>query len=30
MSEEVIKQYVENQGQEKEYVQLHMQQLKLF
>jgi putative transposase len=29
-TEEVIKQYVKNQGQEKEYVQLHVQQLKLF
>lgn len=29
-TEDVIKQYVKNQGQEKEYVQLHVQQLKLF
>ena len=29
-TEEVIKQYVKNQGQEKEYKQLHVQQLKLF
>ena len=29
-TEEVIRQYVKNQGQEKEYVQLHVQQLKLF
>ena len=29
-TEEAIKQYVENQGQEKEYKQLHVQQLKLF
>jgi len=29
-TEEVIKQYVKNQGQEKEYKQLHIQQLKLF
>jgi REP element-mobilizing transposase RayT len=29
-TEEVIKQYVKNQGQEKEYVRLHVQQLKLF
>jgi REP element-mobilizing transposase RayT len=29
-TEGVIKQYVKNQGQEKEYVQLHVQQLKLF
>jgi REP-associated tyrosine transposase len=28
-TEDVIKQYVKNQGQEKEYVQLHVQQLKL-
>jgi len=26
----VIRQYVRNQGQEKEYLQLHVQQLKLF
>jgi putative transposase len=29
-TEEVIKQYVRNQGQEEQYVQLHVQQLKLF
>lgn len=29
-TEAVIKQYVKNQGQEEEYVQLHIQQLKLF
>jgi len=29
-TEDVIKRYVKNQGQEKEYVQLHVQQLKLF
>ena len=29
-TEEVIKQYVKNQGQENEYKQLHVQQLKLF
>jgi putative transposase len=29
-TEDVIKQYVKNQGQEKEYVKLHVQQLKLF
>ncbi len=29
-TEEAIKQYVKNQGQEKEYKQLHVQQLKLF
>jgi len=29
-TEDVIKQYVKNQGQEKEYVQLHVKQLKLF
>jgi len=29
-TEEVIRQYVKNQGQETEYVQLHVQQLKLF
>jgi putative transposase len=29
-TEEVIKQYVKNQGQEKDYQQLHVQQLKLF
>jgi putative transposase len=29
-TEAVIKQYVKNQGQEEEYVQLHVQQLKLF
>ena len=29
-TEEVIKQYVKNQGQEKEYKRLHVQQLKLF
>ena len=29
-TEDVIKQYVKNQGQEKEYVPLHVQQLKLF
>jgi REP element-mobilizing transposase RayT len=29
-TEEVIQQYVKNQGQEKEYKQLHVQQLKLF
>ena len=29
-TEEVIKQYVKNQGQEKEYKQLYVQQLKLF
>ena len=29
-NEAVIKQYVKNQGQEEEYVQLHVQQLKLF
>jgi len=29
-TEDVIRQYVKNQGQEKEYVQLHVQQLKLF
>jgi putative transposase len=28
--EEVIQQYVKNQGKEREYVQLHVQQLKLF
>ncbi|CAG1016401.1 hypothetical protein ANAEL_05597 [Anaerolineales bacterium] len=30
VTEEVIKQYVKNQGQEKENKQLHVQQLKLF
>ena len=29
-TEEVIKQYVKEQGQEEQYEQLHMQQLKLF
>ena len=29
-TEEVIRQYVKNQGQENEYKQLHVQQLKLF
>jgi putative transposase len=29
-TEESIRQYVKNQGQEKEYKQLHVQQLKLF
>ena len=29
-TEEVIKQYEKNQGQEEQYVQLHVQQLKLF
>ena len=29
-TEEVIKQYVKNQGQDEDYVQLHVQQLKLF
>jgi putative transposase len=29
-TEEVIRQYVRNQGQEKDYLQLHVQQLKLF
>ncbi|MGZ9235360.1 MAG: IS200/IS605 family transposase [Anaerolineales bacterium] len=29
-TEEAIRQYVKNQGQEKEYQQLHVQQLKLF
>jgi REP element-mobilizing transposase RayT len=29
-TEDVIKQYVKNQGQEEQYVQLHAQQLKLF
>ena len=29
-TEAVIRQYVKNQGQEREYVQLHVQQLKLF
>ena len=29
-TEEVIKQYVKNQGQEEQYVQLHVQQLSLF
>ena len=29
-TEEVIKQYVRNQGQENEYKQLHVQQLELF
>ena len=29
-TESVIRQYVKNQGQENEYVQLHGQQLKLF
>ena len=29
-TEEVIRQYVKNQGQEDEYKQLHVQQLKLF
>lgn len=29
-TQEVIRQYVKNQGQEKEYKQLHIQQLKLF
>jgi putative transposase len=29
-TEDVIKRYVKNQGQEREYVQLHVQQLKLF
>jgi hypothetical protein len=29
-TEEVIQQYVKNQGQEKENKQLHVQQLKLF
>jgi putative transposase len=29
-TEEVIMEYVQNQGQEKEYVRLHVQQLKLF
>ena len=30
VTEEVIQQYVRNQGQEKQYKQLHVQQLKLF
>ena len=30
VTEDVIKQYVKNQGQEEQYVQLHVQQLKLF
>lgn len=30
VTEEVIRQYVKNQGQESEYKQLHVQQLKLF
>ncbi len=29
-TEDVIKQYVKNQGQEKKYVKLHEQQLKMF
>ena len=29
-TERVIKQYIQNQGQEQEYEQLHVQQLKLF
>jgi len=29
-TEDTIKQYVKNQGQEEQYVQLHVQQLKLF
>ena len=29
-TEEVIKQYVKDQGQEEQYMQLHVQQLKLF
>ena len=29
-TEEVIKEYVKQQGQEEEYTQLHVQQLKLF
>ena len=29
-TEDVIKQYVKNQGQEEKYVQLHAQQLKMF
>ena len=29
-TEEVIKEYVKNQGQEEQYVQLHAEQLKLF
>lgn len=29
-TEDVIRQYVKNQGQENEYKQLHVQQLKLF
>jgi putative transposase len=29
-TEETIRQYVKNQGQENEYKQLHVQQLKLF
>jgi REP element-mobilizing transposase RayT len=29
-TEEVIQQYVKNQGQETEYVRLHVQQLRLF
>ncbi len=29
-TEEVIKEYVKNQGKEKQYVQLHVKQLKLF
>ena len=29
-TEAVIRQYVKNQGQEREYIQLHVQQLKLF
>ena len=29
-TEEVIRQYVRNQGQERDYLQLHVQQLKLF
>jgi len=29
-TQEVIRQYVRNQGQEKDYLQLHVQQLKLF
>ena len=29
-TERVIKQYIQNQGQEQEYKQLHVQQLKLF
>lgn len=30
VTERVIKQYIQNQGQEQEYKQLHVQQLKLF